>query len=68
MQSIFIFLFLFTYINSDAECPFVKKIEERRENKNTLRLVQYNAECLFIDYYSIMNCSGHSCTWKNVSE
>lgn len=68
MYSIVLFLFLFICVNSDTECPFVTTFEDRRENKNALRLVQYNTEWLFIDYYSNMNCPGDGCTWKNESE
>lgn len=35
---------------------------------SAFRLVQYNAEWLFIDYYSPMKCPGSGCTWKNASE
>jgi len=55
-------------ILADTECPYVTTIEDRRNNKNKLRLVQYNVEWLFIDYYSAMNCPGSGCTWANQSE
>lgn len=35
---------------------------------NAFRLVQYNAEWLFIDYYAPMNCPGSGCTWVNETE
>lgn len=35
---------------------------------NGLRLVQYNAEWLFIDHYSAFDCPGTQCTWKNTTE
>jgi exonuclease III len=35
---------------------------------NGLRLVQYNAEWLFIDHYSQFDCPGTQCTWKNTTE
>ena len=35
---------------------------------NSLRIVQYNAEWLFIDHYSGFDCPGTQCTWKNTSE
>lgn len=53
---------------SDTECPYVNSNSDRRLNKNKLRLVQYNVEWLFIDYYSPMNCPGTGCTWVNQSE
>lgn len=55
-------------ILADTECPYVTTIGDRRTNKNKLRLVQYNVEWLFIDYYSTMNCPGSGCTWVNQSE
>lgn len=35
---------------------------------NSLRLVQYNAEWLYIDHYSGFDCPGTQCTWKNTTE
>lgn len=42
-------------------------IGDRRPNKSTLRIVQYNVEWLFIDddYYSSMKCPGPDCPWTN---
>ena len=53
---------------SDTECPTVTSYGDRRSDKSKLRLVQYNVEWLFIDYYSNMDCPGNGCTWKNTSE
>jgi len=50
---------------SDTECPIVTTSGDRRADKNKLRLVQYNVEWLFIDYYSSANCPGSGCTWHN---
>ena len=65
-------LFLSFFMNivfaSDTECPLVTTPgADRRSDKNKLRLVQYNVEWLFIDYYSSSNCPGSGCTWKNQS-
>lgn len=69
MIQIILFLsFLAKLVYPDTECPYVSIIEDRRINKNKLRLVQYNVEWLFIDYYSPMNCPGSGCTWVNQSE
>jgi exonuclease III len=46
----------------------VSSFGDRRKDKNSLRLVQYNVEWLFIDYYSSMDCPGDGCTWKSVSD
>lgn len=54
--------------NADTECPVVSTIGDRRKNKNSLRLVQYNVEWLFIDYYSSSNCPGNGCTWHTLSD
>jgi exonuclease III len=71
MYNLFCTLLFFTYllvVNSDSECPNVSAINDRRQDKSKLRLVQYNVEWLFVDYYSQMNCPGDGCTWKNQSE
>ncbi len=43
---IFTFFTLFTPFNkvvsADTECPIVSSFGDRRQNKNSLRLVQYN--------------------------
>ena len=56
------------FIKADTECPVVSSIEDRRKDKNTFRLVQYNVEWLFIDYYSSANCPGNGCPWKTESD
>ena len=56
------------FIKGDTECPIVSSFGDRRKDKNSLRLVQYNVEWLFIDYYSSMDCPGDGCTWKSVSD
>ena len=69
MMRLFIFLLYLTGLAfSDTECPYVSTIGDRRSNKDKLRLVQYNVEWLFIDYYSPMNCPGSGCTWVNETE
>jgi exonuclease III len=62
-----LFLFL-SSVKCDTECPNVVLSEDRRENKQSLRLVQYNVEWLFIDYYSAMDCPGDGCTWKTIDD
>ena len=58
--------------DSDTECVYnmntMNDDGDRRVNKNNLRIIQYNAEWLFLDYYSPMDCPGNGCTWKNESE
>jgi exonuclease III len=61
-------LSLASVVVSDTECPLVLTHEDRRQNKEVLRLVQYNVEWLFVDHYSSFDCPGSQCTWKNTSE
>jgi exonuclease III len=69
---IFTFLLALAFMPSilyaDTECPVVSSISDRRTNKNQFRLVQYNVEWLFIDYYSSANCPGNGCTWKTLTD
>jgi exonuclease III len=66
-----IFYFLLSFIPlifSDTECPIVTTIEDRRVDNSTFRLVQYNAEWLFIDYCSSSKCPGTGCSWHTIEE
>jgi len=66
-----IFSFLFSFIPliiADTECPIVTTIADRRADNSTFRLVQYNAEWLFIDYYSSAKCPGSGCSWHTLDE
>lgn len=65
---ILLFSLLSNIIIADTECPYVTTIGDRRNDKNKLRLVQYNVEWLFIDYCSSSKCPGTGCTWANQSE
>ena len=56
------------YIKGDTECPIVSSFGDRRKDKNSLRLVQYNVEWLFIDYYSGMDCPGNGCSWHTIDD
>jgi exonuclease III len=67
-SSLFLFFLFVGLISADTECPAVTTFGDRRSDKSKLRLVQYNVEWLFIDYYSTMDCPGNGCTWKNASE
>lgn len=68
LKWILLFSLLTKFVLSDTECPIVSVITDKRKDSNKLRLVQYNVEWLFIDYYGGMNCPGDGCTWKNNSE
>lgn len=64
-----LFLFLFSNkVLSDSECPYVSTNDDRRVEKNKLRLIQYNVEWLFIDYYASADCPGNGCPWKTISD
>lgn len=66
MFPLLLLLALFSTVTfADTECPAVTTMSDRRSDKTKLRIVQYNVEWLFIDYYSEMNCPGDGCTWKN---
>jgi exonuclease III len=55
-------------IKTETYCPIVSlKDDDRRENKNLLRIMQYNVEWLFLEYYKSADCPGNGCTWKNES-
>lgn len=58
----------FSYIKGDNECPTVSFFGDRRKDKQSLRLIQYNVEWGFVDYYSAMDCPGNGCTWHTVSD
>jgi exonuclease III len=61
-----LFLIFLSKVNSDNECPVISKINET--TTNSIRIIQYNTEWLFTDYYSNSDCPGNGCTWKNLSE
>lgn len=53
--------------SSITECPNSPLIpDDRRIDKKTLRLVQYNVEWMFYNEYS--GCPGNSCVWTNQTE
>ena len=45
-------LFLFLFCNNES---------------TSLRIIQYNAEWLFLNYYEPMDCPGAGCSWKNTT-
>ena len=54
---------------ADTQCPVVPSIPgDRREDPKRLRIMQFNTEWLFIDYYAASDCPGNGCTWKNQTE
>ncbi len=66
---IFLFLSLYNKVFSDTECPLIMNSgQDRREDKSKLRIMQYNVEWLFVDYYAPFDCPGQGCTWKNTTQ
>lgn len=63
---LFIFALL-QIIKSDSECPYITTYEDRRRNKSSLVIAQYNAEWLFIDHDSQFDCPGSDCPWHNTT-
>lgn len=72
MWKLFLSVFLLTtlpMVVSETECPWVPfSPVDRRENASRLRIVQFNVEWLFLDYYPPMDCPGDGCTWSNQTE
>ena len=53
----------------DTECAIVLKPSvDRRPSNNSLRIVQFNTEWLFSDYYSQADCPGQGCPWKTQTD
>lgn len=60
---------------TSSDCPLIVQYANNpsthlrvKSQENRIRLVQYNAEWLFLNYYSPMNCPGTGCTWVNQSQ
>jgi len=71
LKPLLLFIASIYAINADTECPVTLKKnlhQDRRTNKSTLKIMQYNVEWLFVDYYKSADCPGHGCTWANSSE
>jgi exonuclease III len=67
--SLVLFGLTFGLVNGDTQCPTVPSTpSDRRSDKNTFRLMQYNVEWLFTDYYSNAKCPGSGCPWVNSTE
>jgi exonuclease III len=61
-------MFLNLLVMMNCDCPYLTTINDRRSDKNVLRIMQYNAEWLFVDYYANMDCPGNGCTWHTKSD
>jgi endonuclease/exonuclease/phosphatase family metal-dependent hydrolase len=69
LAKLFTLFYLLLLVSGDTECPIVTSGgQDRRTNKHSLRLVQYNVEWLFVDHYSGFDCPGSQCTWKNETD
>lgn len=65
-----LFVGLLTIGKSDTECPIIPTSPVNRivKEEPTFKIMQYNVEWFFIDYFAASNCPGDGCSWKNVSE
>jgi exonuclease III len=69
-------LFLLSFITtlssvfSNSECPNILQTNDRRidNTSTTYKIMQYNTQWLFLEYYANSNCPGNGCDWKNISE
>ena len=64
--AIYSILYIIRSVSTDTECPVVSSVVEAKPGG--FRIVQYNAEWLFMDYYEPMKCPGSGCTWANETE
>lgn len=53
---------------TEQDCLIIKNNIPKNETRNNIRIMQYNTEWLFVDYYASSDCPGQGCTWKNQSE
>jgi exonuclease III len=53
------------FVLSETFCPVGTSQFDNRADKTRFRLVQYNVEWLFVDYYSASDCPGSGCAWHN---
>jgi len=65
-----LFTVLSCFALADTECPAVSSHNDRRynNNSNTFKIMQYNAQWLFVDYYGSSKCPGTGCDWVNETE
>jgi exonuclease III len=61
-------LYLVTTIRGETFCPTVSSALDNRTNKSKLRIVQYNIEWFFVDYYAASDCPGNGCSWKTQND
>ena len=66
MLSSTLLLFIFTTVFGENDDCFHRN--DRRDNLDTMRIIQYNVEWLFMDYCASADCPGNGCPWKNQSD
>ena len=54
--------------SSETYCPAVLSSQDNRQEKTKLRIMQYNVEWLFLDYYAESDCPGGGCSWKTEAD
>jgi len=60
-------LLTFVCVKPETFCPVGSSSFDTRSDKTKLRIVQYNVEWLFLDYYAASDCPGNGCAWTNES-
>ncbi len=53
------------YVCPNATLKSSTKLFPTTTKKNRLRIMQYNVEWLFVNYFANSDCPGNGCTWKN---
>jgi exonuclease III len=62
-----LFILCAGFVRPETFCPVTNQKFDNRPDKTRFRLVQYNVEWLFIDYYAASDCPGSGCAWSNQS-
>ena len=71
---VYLLLSYATICYSEPDCANIQNTIQKytkyttSTKKTNIRIMQYNTEWLFIDYYASSDCPGQGCTWKNQSE
>lgn len=58
-------LLFLLFQNVNCDCPLVDTPNnDRRTDNETLKIMQYNVEWAFLEYYKGADCPGNGCPWK----
>ena len=66
----FLSVMMFTRVFCSNDCSSIVPGDSppKSWDKDVIRIMQYNAEWLFLNHYSNFDCPGNDCSWKNTSE